>query len=315
MSIITPIRKALSAEDSTNHLQPPLTEDEAGDLLEEALSSQDPYPINLDWLVPLLHYKHISSLTTHLKRHFEKEVDYKKCSVGGGVRAYTYQITVKCFKKICTKARHASRKQVAIYWIKMIDKKAGGIEGGEETKKRRATKKRPAVASTAPLAIEGGQVNNIPFDEDEDLDVEEDDEDDVDYSPYPNSKNTITSANNVEIDSDVELDNSSSAYLRSLRHPTFSSAPTTTSTSTPTSQIVTSPVSALTLFNAATAPPQRRRDFSSVNILSRKRRQHDESWTAGKKEQKRAEDARVKEKVSHTRTNLRLLSQLALGLR
>jgi len=314
MSIITPIRKALSTEDSSS-LQPALTEDEAGDLLEESLSSLDPYPINLDWLVPLLHYKHISSLTTHLKRHFEKEVDYKKCSVGGGVRAYTYQITVKCSKKICTKARHASRKQVAIYWIKMIDKKAGGIEdvGSEEIKKRRATKKR-SVGQTTTLAIEGVQTNNL-FEEDEDLDVEEDDDDDVDYSPYPNCKNNTTTAataNNVDIDSDVELDNSSSAYLRSLRHPTFI---TPITTATPMPQPVTSPMSTLALFNAATAPPQRRRDFSNVNILSRKRRQHDESWTTVKKEQKRAEDARVKEKVNHTRTNLRLLSQLALGLR
>jgi hypothetical protein len=298
-----------------------LSEDEAGDLLEDALSSLDPYPINLDWLVPLLHYKHISSLTTHLKRHFEKDVDYKKCSVGGGVRAYTYQITIKCFKMICTKARHASRKQVAIYWIKVIDKKAGGIEtGDEETKRRKIIKKRSMPTPTG----EGAQPSGLlAFEEDEDLDVEDDDEDDVDYSPYQQTRTisniaATTSApglisNSLENDSDVELDNSSSAYLRSLRNQT-----TTSSTSMTSPLQTVSPFGAITLYGTlpTTAPPQppRRRDFSNVGILARKRTSNDEPWTA-KKEQKRVEDTRTKERISHTRNNLRMLSQLALGLR
>jgi len=86
-------------------------------LLEKALTSSEKYPINLEWMVGIFGYKHISSLITHLKRHARKDIDYKKRSPLANARVYDYFITIDCFNTICGKARHESRKKVAQYWL------------------------------------------------------------------------------------------------------------------------------------------------------------------------------------------------------
>jgi len=265
---------------------------------------------------------------------------------------------VRCFKNICTKARHASRKQVALYWIKMIDKKvthrsAGGDVEFKDDLKRKLQRKGPPGS--------GLQAQSQYDDEDDDLlDVDEDDEEDVDYSPYRNkgvTSNVILhnlptlgsgnngngnplSAHNImhhahggfnhhrnnDNDSDPELDHSSSVFLRSLRSQPPSNipgAPSPSATSTAsTLQTLSSPLSALTMYSAAAVPhATRKKDFSNVSILNRKRKSVPDDqlaqWSQMKKaDSKRLEDARAKERAnSNTRTNLRMLSQLALGLR
>ena len=43
-----------------------------------AFESTNRFPIDLEWMVDLFKYKHISSLTTHLKRHFREKREYEK---------------------------------------------------------------------------------------------------------------------------------------------------------------------------------------------------------------------------------------------
>eukprot|EP01110_Echinostelium_bisporum_P013384 TRINITY_DN9016_c0_g1_i1.p1 TRINITY_DN9016_c0_g1~~TRINITY_DN9016_c0_g1_i1.p1 ORF type:complete len:270 (+),score=49.74 TRINITY_DN9016_c0_g1_i1:61-870(+) len=89
--------------------------------LEFALRSTDPYPINLESLVDLLKYKHISSLTTHLKRHFRKDTDYKKYhQIRNKRQICVYYISVDCFKKICGFCRHSARKDIAQHLLNDI---------------------------------------------------------------------------------------------------------------------------------------------------------------------------------------------------
>lgn len=88
--------------------------------LEESLSSHHRFPINLEWLVDLFKYKHISSLTTHLKRHFNEKIDYKRIPEGQNKRTWSYHITVDCFSRICHYCRHSERKIVAKYWLRKI---------------------------------------------------------------------------------------------------------------------------------------------------------------------------------------------------
>jgi len=86
--------------------------------LEESLCSNHRFPINLEWLVDLFKYKHISSLTTHLKRHFLEKTDYKRIPEGQNKRTWSYHITVDCFMRICHYCRHSERKIVAKYWLR-----------------------------------------------------------------------------------------------------------------------------------------------------------------------------------------------------
>lgn len=79
--------------------------------LTEALHSRAPYPINLESMVELLQYKHISSLTTHLKRHFKKDQDYRVLKKKAANSEY--HISVNCFLRICGYCRHNQRKQIA----------------------------------------------------------------------------------------------------------------------------------------------------------------------------------------------------------
>jgi len=83
--------------------------------LLEAFESTEPYPINLEWLVIPMKYKHISSLTTHLKRHFSEGVDYVKYKeeAHGQRTTWVYYVSTKCFRGICNYCRHSDRKKVA----------------------------------------------------------------------------------------------------------------------------------------------------------------------------------------------------------
>eukprot|EP01111_Echinosteliopsis_oligospora_P010673 TRINITY_DN3380_c0_g1_i1.p1 TRINITY_DN3380_c0_g1~~TRINITY_DN3380_c0_g1_i1.p1 ORF type:complete len:410 (-),score=87.12 TRINITY_DN3380_c0_g1_i1:54-1283(-) len=86
--------------------------------IEYAMRSGDRYPINLESLVDLLKYKHISSLTTHLKRHFQRDRDYTKShQIRNKRQICVYYITVDCFKKICSLGRHTERKEIAQFLL------------------------------------------------------------------------------------------------------------------------------------------------------------------------------------------------------
>lgn len=68
----------------------------------------------------LFKYKHISSLTTHLKRHFREKKEYLKKAEGLTKKSWRYYISVECFRKICYFCRHSERKVVAKYWLKKL---------------------------------------------------------------------------------------------------------------------------------------------------------------------------------------------------
>jgi len=106
--------------------------------LSDALVSKARYPIKLDSLVELLRYKHISSLTTHLKRHFNKDKDYK---VTKQTPSSLYHISVNCFLRICGYVRHHQRKEIAQSILKLTDKM--GIN--------KKFKKRPNILSKLKL--------------------------------------------------------------------------------------------------------------------------------------------------------------------
>jgi len=141
--------------------------------LEQALRSPEKFPINLEWMVDVFKYKHISSLTTHLKRHFKMNVHYKRFSQEQNKRVWTYFITVDCFIGICEYVRHAARKKIATVWLRKV-----GVKGSS----RRAAPK--DYEEYEPLSDDQSE-----FDEegDEDEQVEEEgateyyDEPDYDY--------------------------------------------------------------------------------------------------------------------------------------
>jgi len=83
--------------------------------LLESFQSKERFPINLEWLVIPMKYKHISSLTTHLKRHFFEGVDYEKYKeeAHGQRTTWVYYVTTKCFRGICNYCRHSDRKKIA----------------------------------------------------------------------------------------------------------------------------------------------------------------------------------------------------------
>jgi hypothetical protein len=85
-----------------------------------ALESRHPFPIDLEWLVELFKYKHISSLHTHLKRHFREGREYTKHVEPQNKKAWSYHISVECFRRICYFGRHSERKVVAKYWLKKL---------------------------------------------------------------------------------------------------------------------------------------------------------------------------------------------------
>lgn len=88
--------------------------------LLQAFETTHPYPIDLEWMVEIFKYKHISSLTTHLKRHFREKKEYLKRSEGNNKKAWRYYISVECFRRICYFCRHSERKVVAKYWLRKL---------------------------------------------------------------------------------------------------------------------------------------------------------------------------------------------------
>jgi hypothetical protein len=88
--------------------------------LLQSLEGSNPYPIDLEWMVEIFKYKHISSLTTHLKRHCRERKEYLKRAEGTNKKSTRYFISVECFKRICYFCRHSERKAVAKYWLRKL---------------------------------------------------------------------------------------------------------------------------------------------------------------------------------------------------
>jgi hypothetical protein len=99
--------------------------------LEQALRSHERFPVNLEWMVDVFKYKHISSLTTHLKRHFKMNVHYKRFAQEQNKRVWTYFISVDCFIGICEYVRHAARKKIANLWLRKV-----GVKGNSKRQSR-----------------------------------------------------------------------------------------------------------------------------------------------------------------------------------
>jgi len=273
-------------------------DDEASEQLLQSLSSTEPFPINLAWIVPLLSYKHISSLTTHLKRHFEQDEHFQKYS-SGGARTHTYKISIYCFREICQYARHSQRRALAQYWIKVIDDVAGG-----DFKKEQSKLKYKKIKSATTSGSKKRQTSSASKHDDDGADNfdDEDYDDSVDELNYTSLN--LGSANIESDEGDVEA--KSSSLLSSLSsHVQYQQPPPVVTRNEPTSPLS---VSALYNFNisASTPPkPRVRKDFASVSILNRKRKIDDPAW----KNEQGTDDS------SSARPNLRLLSELALGLR
>jgi len=143
--------------------------------LEESLSSHHRFPINLEWLVDLFKYKHISSLTTHLKRHFMEKIDYKRIPEGQNKRTWSYHITIDCFSRICHYCRHSERKIVAKYWLRKI-----------LIIRRDALAHSPSASSASSSSADEEDEEDDERDDEEDEDPMEDEEEeseDEDSSP------------------------------------------------------------------------------------------------------------------------------------
>lgn len=130
--------------------------------LEQALRSHERFPINLEWMVDVFKYKHISSLTTHLKRHFKMNVHYKRFAQEQNKRVWTYFISVECFIGICEYVRHAARKKIANVWLRKV-----GIKGGSRRTARDYEDDVPSCSEEDP--------------EDEEEEMEDEEELEYDY--------------------------------------------------------------------------------------------------------------------------------------
>ena len=237
----------------------------------QALSSAEPFPINLAWIVPLLSYKHISSLTTHLKRHFEQDEHFQKYS-SGGARTHTYKISIYCFREICQYARHSQRRALAQYWIKVIDDVAGG-DFKKEQSKLKYKKIKSATSNGSKKRQSSAKHNN---DEDGADDFDEDDYDDPVDDELNSASPQLLSANSFNESDDADIETKSSSLLSSLSSHIQYHPPAAARTEP------SSPLSVTALYNysisaAATPPkPRVRKDFASVSILNRKRKTFDE---------------------------------------
>jgi hypothetical protein len=142
--------------------------------LEQALRSHERFPINLEWMVDVFKYKHISSLTTHLKRHFKMNVHYKRFAQEQNKRVWTYFISVECFIGICEYVRHAARKKIANVWLRKVGIKAGA---------RRTSRDYDDDLASA------SEDDDIEEDEEEEEEGEEEGEyeEDLDYDYYEHS--------------------------------------------------------------------------------------------------------------------------------
>lgn len=300
------MNKTASACDGLNQLaSASATDDEASGQLMQALASADPFPINLAWIVPLLNYKHISSLTTHLKRHFEKDEHFQKYS-SGGARTHTYRISIFCFREICQFARHSQRRTLAQYWVKVIDEVSGANfkdSGKRKYKKLKITKHR-----SPPSHDENEE------EDEEDVPVDDDDDEEADIVAFfQQNGHHSTSSNDAESDGDIEA--KSTTLLSSLCATAAHYTPLITSNDPP------SPQSANSLYNysiTSTPPKRAKKDFTNVSILNRKRKNFEDASWAQKSDSLSGDDTPLaigKDSFSNARPNLKILSELALGLR
>jgi hypothetical protein len=134
--------------------------------LEQALRSHDRFPVNLEWMVDVFKYKHISSLTTHLKRHFKMNVHYKRFAQEQNKRVWTYFISVDCFIGICEYVRHAARKKIANLWLRKV-----GVKGSTKRQPREydysATSEEEEGEEEGEEEAEGGEYEFYQEDEDD----------------------------------------------------------------------------------------------------------------------------------------------------
>jgi len=175
--------------------------------LEDSLSSHHRFPINLEWLVDLFKYKHISSLTTHLKRHFNEKIDYKRIPEGQNKRTWSYHITVDCFSRICHYCRHSERKIVAKYWLRKI-----------------IIIRRDALACSPTTSTSCS-------DEEDDLDEEEEEDDDEDMMIMDEEEESEVDDTN---DDDTQ-DSSSSSSTSPENSPRYNNTPLSPSSTPPPS--------------------------------------------------------------------------------
>jgi len=170
--------------------------------LEESLSSHHRFPINLEWLVDLFKYKHISSLTTHLKRHFMEKADYKRIPEGQNKRTWSYHITIDCFSRICHYCRHTERKIVAKHWLKKI-----------------SVIRRDALASPTSSSCSAS--------EEDEKEEEEDDEEEEE----PEEMDEEEDEEEVDETAEEEVDESSSCSTSPENSPRYHHSPLTSSLS------------------------------------------------------------------------------------
>lgn len=197
--------------------------------LEQALKSHQRFPVNLEWMVDVFKYKHISSLTTHLKRHFKLNVHYKRFSQEQNKRVWTYFITVDCFIGICEYVRHAARKKIATVWLKKAGVKGGvrrvprETEDFEDVSEEEEQDEEEEVGEAGEVEeVEPEQDFEIYSDEsptkrrrieedDEEYQCEEDAEDDSEERAYFKEMEEEEAADNYDSDdSSAEYDSSSS---------------------------------------------------------------------------------------------------------
>jgi len=285
-------------------------DDELSEKLLQALISTQAFPINLAWIVPLLQYKHISSLTTHLKRHFKKDLDYQKLTSGS--RTHTYFISVECFRGICNYARHSERRTLAQYWLKIMGDPIP-IDPSSNTTTTPATVPVPTTISTTTakrdvllLAAKAQQLHQQMNNSDTDS--------------CPSSPEAVdrlhASSSSLELEPSPSLSSSSlsdkekgeALSATALYHYNLSSA--------------SSPSSA----SSALKPPVKK-DFTRVNILSKKRKMDPStsgsttgspmmtSNSPGPSPTNESEQDKEHRENFGIKPNLKLLSELALGLR
>jgi hypothetical protein len=173
-------------------------------------------------MVDVFKYKHISSLTTHLKRHFKMNVHYRRFSQEQNKRVWTYFITVDCFIGICEYVRHAARKKIANVWLRKV-----GIKGSARRVVREHEEYPELSEEEEDLAnddeVEGEaqgpeyeyyikeSSNKRSMDEDEEYQCEEDEEDDPEERTYfQEMEEEEEAAAEYESDESTEYDSSSS---------------------------------------------------------------------------------------------------------
>jgi len=233
-------------------------------------------------------------LDTHLKRHFEQDEHFQKCS-SGGARTHSYKVSIYCFREICQYARHSERRARAQYWIKVIDETTGG-DFMKERNKVKSNKKHKGGSGggkkryAAPSYFKRSTPDTSEKEDSDNADSYGDEE-----SDYSNG-GCLSNSSSFDESDYAEIESQTSSLLSTLSQHFANEL---------------EPDSPTSLYNysisSSTPPkPRVRKDFASVSILNRKRKAfEDPAWN----------EPGVDDASSSARPNLRLLSELALGLR